>query len=378
LALRVIAAHKALALPDACPVLVHGGVFAQSGLFLEGFTRTLEKHLSNVSVSQPSVSGHAAVVSLANTDNLPGIAVVVEGPSTSFSPATEQRLESGPPLDRLNAIEIAQAMAREDARAVQAVADQSDTIGAAIDAAVRALNAGGRLIYIGAGTSGRLGVLDASEVPPTFGLAPDRVAAIMAGGDHALRDSVEGAEDDTAQVVADLNALDQPVGKSDLVVGITASGTTPYVRAGLEHARSVGASTALVCCNPVEPDAESIIIALNTGPEVLAGSTRLKAGTATKLVLNQITTGAMALSGYVFDGLMVGVQPSNTKLRKRAIGIVAELSGCTEAEADERLTETEGSIPVAVLMGRLAIEADEAAQRLHAAGGRLRAALEKS
>ena len=150
------------------------------------------------------------------------------------------------------------------------------------------------------------------------------------------------------------------------------------MRAGLAHARSVGAYTALVCCNPMEPDAASIVIALDTGPEILAGSTRLKAGTATKSVLNQITTGAMALSGYVFDGLMIGVGPSNTKLRKRTIRIVTELTGWTGTEADERLTRAEGSIPVAVLMGRLAIEADEARQRLDAAGGRLRAALEKS
>jgi N-acetylmuramic acid 6-phosphate etherase len=378
LAHRVASAHRALALPESCPVLVDGGVFDRCSVFLDGFTRALEERLPDVTVRRPSVRGHAAAAMLVNTDNLPDNVVVLEGASTALPPATEQRLDFGPPLDQLNAIEIAQSMTREDARAVRAVADASNAIGAAIEAAVRVLEAGGRLIYLGAGTSGRLGVLDASEVPPTFGLAPDRVVAIMAGGDRALRDSVEGAEDDTAQAITDLNAMHPPVADSDMVMGITASGTTPYVRAGLDHARSVGAATALVCCNPVEPEAASIVIALNTGAEVLAGSTRLKAGTATKLVLNQFTTGAMALSGYVFDGLMIGVEPSNTKLRKRAVGIIAELSGCTEAEADDRLTQAEGSIPVAVLMDRLSIEADEAAQRLDAAGGRLRAALEKS
>lgn len=378
LARCVISAHRGLDLPDSCRVLVQGGVFNQCGLFLEGFSRALGEHLPDVSVSRPSVGGHAAVALLVNASNLPDNVVEVEGSSSGLAPPTEQRLDFGPSLDQLNAIGIAQAMAREDARAVRAVADQSITIAAAIDAAARVLDEGGRLIYIGAGTSGRLGVLDASEVPPTFGLTPDRVMAIMAGGDYALRDSVEGAEDDTAQAVSDLDGIRPPLVDSDMVVGITASGTTPYVRAGLAHARSVGAYTALVCCNPVEPDAASIVIALDTGPEILAGSTRLKAGTATKSVLNQITTGAMALSGYVFDGLMIGVGPSNTKLRKRAIRIVTELTGWTGTEADERLTRAEGSIPVAVLMGRLAIEADEARQRLDAAGGRLRAALEKS
>lgn len=377
LALRVVAAHKALALPDSCPVLVHGGVFDRCVLFLESFTHALEEHLPQVSVTRPSLSGHAAVAALARAENFPNGTVVLEASTTVAAPTTEQRLESGPPLDQLSAVEIAQTMAREDARAVQAVTNQASAIGAAIEAAAHMLDAGGRLIYIGAGTSGRLGVLDASEIPPTFGLAPDRVVAIMAGGDRALRDSVEGAEDDTGQAAVDLDALDPPADAADMVVGITASGTTPYVRAGLRHAQSVGASTALLCCNPVEPEAASIIIALDTGPEILAGSTRLKAGTATKLVLNQITTGAMALSGYVFDGLMIGVEPSNTKLRKRAVGIVAVLTGCTEAEADDRLTQAGGRIPVAVVMARLELEVAEAEQRLEAAGGRLRAALKQ-
>ena len=232
------------------------------------------------------------------------------------------------------------------------------------------------MIYLGAGTSGRLGVLDASECPPTFGVSPGQVIGLMAGGDEALRDSIEGAEDDTDRAVVDLNALRPALNAKDFGVGITASGRTPYVIAALEEAARVGCTTGMVCCNEVGSGLASIVIALDTGAEVLAGSTRLKAGTATKLVLNQISTGAMALSGRVYDGYMVGVRASNDKLRERAAGIIVKLTDLAVPEATQLLVKARGEVAVAVLMERAGLGADEAIDRLDRSGGSLRVALE--
>jgi N-acetylmuramic acid 6-phosphate etherase len=254
----------------------------------------------------------------------------------------------------------------------------SKLVSAFIDAASACLRAGGRIIYAGAGTSGRLGVLDASECPPTFGVSEDRVIALIAGGDDALRHAIEGAEDDVEAARRDIDGIAPPVGEHDIVVGITASGTTPYALAAIDHAKELGATTGLIACNPVPLDRADHVIALDTGPEVLPGSTRLKAGTATKIVLNQISTGAMAKAGYVFEGRMVGVRPQNKKLRQRCIRIIAELTGEDTETAERRLDETDGSIRLAVLMARKRWTLDEARQRLDAAHGVLRDALEST
>jgi N-acetylmuramic acid 6-phosphate etherase len=280
-----------------------------------------------------------------------------------------------PALDLLDARAIVRVMNEQNATIHALVESQADNIAAVIEAVADALKRGGRLIYVGAGTSGRLGVLDASECPPTFGVPPDRVLALIAGGERALRSSVEGAEDDTRQAEADLRGIDPPVSALDVVVGIAASGSTPYVHAALDAAHAAGARTALVCCNPTLTIQADHVIALDTGPEVLPGSTRLKAGTATKLALNTISTGAMARAGFVFDGLMVGVRPINAKLRRRAIRIVAALTGLAEDRAQSALDAAEGRIPVAVLMVRRAVSADEAQARLNRTGGNLREAL---
>jgi len=216
-------------------------------------------------------------------------------------------------------------------------------------------------------------VLDASECPPTFGVAPDRVAGIIAGGDQALRSSVEGCEDDRAQAEADINACQ--AGLKDLVVGITASGATPYVRAALEAAKRLGATTALLCCNPDCDSGADFVIAVDTGPEVLAGSTRLKAGTASKMVLNMISTGAMALIGQVYDGLMAGMRPANAKLRRRAERIVAQIAGVSETAAADTLAKADYSIATAIVMLRKRCDRDAARAALDKAGGVLRGAL---
>ncbi len=281
-----------------------------------------------------------------------------------------------PPLDTLTAEGIAARMSGADHEAVEAVTDTLPTIAKLVQRVADAFNAGGRLIYIGAGTSGRLGVLDASECPPTFGVDPGQVVGMIAGGEVALRMSGEGAEDDESAAVANLNALAPELNDRDVVVGIAASGTTPYVLAALHHAKASGAHTALLCCNPTVSATADCVIALDTGPEVLPGSTRLKAGTATKLVLNMISTGAMALSGRVFEGYMVGVRPMNAKLRERAVRIVAALTSETETSATKLLETAGDSIPVAVLMARLNLPRETAEARLINAKGNLRAALD--
>ncbi|MBN2309725.1 MAG: N-acetylmuramic acid 6-phosphate etherase [Candidatus Hydrogenedentes bacterium] len=292
-------------------------------------------------------------------------------------PPTERPDDAAVPLDRLDAPGIARRMNREDARVAEAVGAEIEHIARAMELAADAIASGGRLIYLGAGTSGRLGVLDASECPPTFGVDPAVVMGIIAGGERALRCSIEGAEDDAAQARADLAGQAPGLGENDVVVGITASGTTPYVLAGLRAAQEQGAACVLICCNPAQRAAAAdVTIAVDTGAEVLTGSTRLKAGTATKLVLNTLSTGAMALAGYVYEGRMVGMRPVNAKLEKRAVRIVAELAGVPADEAERLLKAARGRIATAVVMGRTGIACSEAERRLERAHGRLRRALE--
>ena len=272
-------------------------------------------------------------------------------------------------LDRLSAIGIARLMNRADRSAVTAVGRAAPAIGRAVDLVVAALGRGGRLVFVGAGTSGRLGVIEAAECPPTFGTPPSLVRGIIAGGRRAVFRSVEGAEDDGA---AGAREVRRQARAGDVVVGVAASGVTPFVRAALVEARRRAAATVLVTCNPAVPGrAARVVVALAVGPEVLAGSTRLKAGTATKLALNTITTAAFARLGRVFGNRMVDVQPRSAKLRARARRLVREIGQVSARRAAELLAASGGSVKVAVAMARLGVSAAAARRRLAAAGGRL-------
>ena len=278
-------------------------------------------------------------------------------------------------LDRLSSLELVKLINAEDAKIAAAVAEQVAVIAAAVDLIAEKLADGGRLIYLGAGTSGRLGVLDASECPPTFRADAGQVIGLIAGGDGALRVAVEGAEDSAHLAAEDLRK--QKLSAKDVVVGIAASGTTPYVLGALDEARAVGAATIALTCNRDAPIAAhaDICIAVVTGPEVLAGSTRMKAGTATKMVLNMLTTAAMVRLGKTYGNLMVDLRASNEKLVGRSLRILQTLSGLTLDEARTLLEASGGELKTAIVSQRLGIGAAEARQRLQAAGGRLRIAL---
>ncbi len=289
--------------------------------------------------------------------------------------STEARNPASERLDELSALEVLRVIHAADREAVTAVDSELPSIAASVDAIAARLDAGGRLFYIGAGTSGRLGVLDASECPPTYNVPPELVQGIIAGGDVALRRSTERAEDDTAQGARDLEA--RGFSARDALVGIAASGRTPYVLGALEYARSLGALTIGLACVPGSPVAAAAEIAItpDTGPEVVTGSTRMKAGTATKLVLNMISTAVFVRLGYVYGNLMVNAQPTNSKLTDRATRIVAAITATTTAEAEELLAEA-GSVKAAVVMHRLGVSRSDADRRLAAVRGRLRDALQ--
>ena len=289
------------------------------------------------------------------------------------SRVTERRNPRTQGVDLAEPAGIVELMLAEDREVPTAVATQRDRIAAAIAAAEATFRAGGRLFYVGAGTSGRLGVLDASECPPTFGTDPGMVQGIIAGGIAALTAAQEGAEDDREQARRDLDA--RGVRAGDMVVGIAASGTTPYVHVALEHACSIGARTALVACSPPPEAALAFIdipIVAVTGPEVVTGSTRLKAGTATKLILNMITTGAMIRLGKTFGNLMVDLRATNAKLADRSERIVAEVCAIRRDDARALLVQADGHVKLAITMHLLGVGREEAARRLEAAGGVIR------
>jgi N-acetylmuramic acid 6-phosphate etherase len=270
-------------------------------------------------------------------------------------------------LDRLSPVAIALLMNRADGEALKAVGRAAPAIGRAVTAIVARLGRGGRLIFVGAGTSGRLGVIEAAECPPTFNTAPGQVQAVMAGGRRAVFRSMEGAEDDAR---AGARALRGRARRGDAVVGIAASGVTPFVRAALDEARGRGALTVLVTCNPSAPrGAARVIISLGVGPEVLAGSTRLKAGTATKLTLNTLTTATFTRLGKVHGNRMVDLQPKSAKLRSRAQRLVRDLGRVSAARAGRLLEQAGGSAKVAVVMARRRVAASEARRMLKSAGG---------
>ncbi|MGQ0612530.1 MAG: N-acetylmuramic acid 6-phosphate etherase [Planctomycetaceae bacterium] len=276
----------------------------------------------------------------------------------------------GPDLDLLSPREVARLLLEEERRAVRAVEEALEGVGRACEAAAWALRGGGRLFYAGAGTSGRLGVLDASEMGPTFGTPPGRVVALLAGAPRALTESVEGAEDDADSGRAAME--EQRPGTRDCVLGITMSGTAAFVEGALAAAREAGARTLLLTANARASMAADLTIALDLGPEALAGSTRLKGGSATKAVLNMISTAAMAASGAVYGNLMVRLRPVNRKLRDRAERIVERLGGVGRQAAAALLREAGDEAEVAVVMARLGLDPAAARAKLAACGGRLR------
>ncbi|QNP71970.1 N-acetylmuramic acid 6-phosphate etherase [Streptomyces roseirectus] len=279
-------------------------------------------------------------------------------------------------IDEMSTLDIARLMNREDSLVPAAITSQLPAISAAIDDISRRMERGGRLIYLGAGTAGRLGVLDASECPPTFNTAPGQVVGLIAGGVGALVDSVEGAEDSRELAVRDLRGLS--LRGDDTVVGVSASGRTPYAVGGVEYARSLGALTVGLACNPGSAlgDAADHRIEVVVGGELLTGSTRLKAGTAQKLVLNMISTITMIRLGKTYGNLMVDVRASNEKLRARSRRIVALATGAEEAAVEVALTATGGEVKNAVLVLLGGVDAVTAGRVLEECGGHLRRALD--
>lgn len=290
---------------------------------------------------------------------------------------TEQRNTRSAEIDTLPTLEMLHVINTEDAEVAPAVAAQLPFITQAVDGIVDRMQIGGRLIYIGAGTSGRLGVLDASECPPTFNTPPELVIGLIAGGDHALRHAVEHVEDSPEAGADALKSID--LHENDTVVGIAASGRTPFVLGAVAYARQIGALTVGLC-NSAEAAlsaAVDIPIAVISGPEVVTGSTRMKSGTAQKLVLNMLSTGAMIRLGKTYGNLMVDVQPTNEKLRVRAVRIVAEATGLVTEDAHAALTAANGDVKAAIVSALIGIDVNTAKERIRAADGRIRTVIEE-
>ena len=288
---------------------------------------------------------------------------------------TEQRNPNSMHVDSLSALEIVQLMNEEDKQVPLAIEKCLPQIAQAVERIVSAFQQGGRLVYIGAGTSGRLGVLDASECPPTFGVSPEMVKGIIAGGERALRHPIEGAEDSKAQAVVDLQTIQ--FSSKDVLVGIAASGRTPYVIGALEYAKSLGSVTVSIASNPNSAMANIVDIAIDTvvGPEVLTGSSRLKSGTAQKLVLNMLTTASMILMGKCYQNLMVDVQASNEKLKARAIRIVMQATDCDKSLAEETLKVADQNAKLAIMMILSGLDRAQAEALLEKHHGKLQLAL---
>src|SRR6266853_135593 len=289
---------------------------------------------------------------------------------------TEQRNPRTRGLDKKLTLEIVRAIHREDATVATAIAGALPAIARAVSAIAQAFHQGGRLFYVGAGTSGRLAALDAAEIPPTFGTPARMVQAVIAGGRRALTHAVEGAEDNRARGARDLAT--RGLNRNDVVVGITASGSTPYVLGAVEFARRRGAVTIGVTSNPRTSIAEMAKISMvtPTGPEVITGSTRMKAGTAQKMVLNMLSTAAMIRLGRVYDNWMIGVALTNQKLQARGLRILTAASGATVAEATRALRQSGHNMGIALIMLKSGAPAREAQRRLREAGGNVRRALE--
>jgi N-acetylmuramic acid 6-phosphate etherase len=288
---------------------------------------------------------------------------------------TEESNSESERLDAMSPLEIVRLMNRQDHLVVEAVAAMQEVIARCIERIAERLSNGGRLVYIGAGTSGRLGVLDASECPPTFRTDPAMVVGVIAGGRDALTRAIEGAEDSPERGAADLRELQ--VGAADVVVGIATSGRTPYVLGALQWARQQGACTIGIACNresPMEPLVDEMVV-LDVGPEILSGSTRLKSGTATKMVLNMFTTATMVKLGKTFGHWMVDLKPSNQKLRARSIRMIQLLGQVDGEKAENLLDRCDGEVKTAIVAARASLSPEMARHRLMDAGGHLRQAI---
>ncbi len=296
-------------------------------------------------------------------------------PTRTDKRRTEERNQASKNLDHMSSAEIVSLMSREDQKVAPAVAGELPAIARAVDAIVPRLQNGGRLIYVGAGTSGRLGVLDASECPPTFGVSPQLVVGLIAGGKKAITRPVEGAEDSQAHARRDLKKL--RLTKNDSLVGLAASGTTPYVLAAVAYAKRRGALTVSVTANRKSPLARAAHIAItpDVGPEVLTGSTRLKAGTAQKMVLNMLSTSTMVRLGHAYENLMIDLTKTNRKLRERAKRILMEATGKPVSDVEHALRQSKHNLRVALIMLKRRISAARALRELEAADGDLRRAL---
>jgi len=283
---------------------------------------------------------------------------------------TEENNPNTLDIDELSTFEIISKINKEDKLVAKAVEKSLESINTFIIDTINVLNNGGKLFYIGAGTSGRLGVLDASECPPTFGVSSDLVQAIIAGGQPALTHSVEGAEDNEEFAV---KAIDSVVSKDDIILGISASSTTPFVISALKRASSIGAYTGLLICNKIDKQSFiNTLIEIVVGPEILSGSTRMKAGTATKMVLNMISTATMIKLNYTFGNLLVGIQPVNTKLIDRSVRIIGEITGANYSKSKKILEESNYCIKEAILMISLDITSIKAKKLLRKNDGRLK------
>lgn len=285
---------------------------------------------------------------------------------------TESRNKYSSKLDTLTPEQFVEVMNTEDQKVAEQIKLENNAIAELIKRAITGLNNGGRLIYMGAGTSGRLGVLDAAECVPTFGVTPDVVIGLIAGGSEAMTVAVEGAEDDLELGEQDLRNLN--INENDTVIGIAASGRTPYVIGGLKYAQSIGVPTGCVTCNQQSEvgNYADFPVQVDVGPEVLTGSTRLKAGTAQKLILNMISTGAMVGIGKVYENLMIDVKPTNKKLVQRAINMIQEVLGCSYEESQKLFEESDEQVKVAIVMGMHNVNKEEAIQKLEKAKGFVR------
>ncbi len=289
---------------------------------------------------------------------------------------TEQRNPASAQIDELSTQEILALINREDAKVAQAVEEELPNITQAVDLVVGIIRQGGRLFYLGAGTSGRMGILDAAECPPTFNTPPTLVQALIAGGANAVFQAVEGAEDRPDQAVLDLK--ERGFSREDALLGIAASGVTPYVLGGLDYARATGAATLFFTCSPSAGEMVSAEVKIipRVGPEVITGSTRMKAGTATKLVLNMISTATMIRLGKTYGNLMVDLQPKNAKLRDRSLRILTALTGFPEAKASQLLAVAGGELKIALVMGLCGLPPDASRLLLSQSGGSVKEAMQ--
>jgi len=291
---------------------------------------------------------------------------------------TESVNENSKNIDRVSTEEMIEIINAEDRKVAAAVAKEKENIAAAVELITQALKNGGRLIYMGAGTSGRLGILDASECPPTYGVSSELVKGLIAGGEEAIRNSIENAEDSKKQAVEHLESIDFT--EKDFLVGIAASGSTPYVIGGLEYAKSLGAKTAALSCNPDSKIAEiaEISMAPVVGPEVVAGSTRMKAGTAQKMVLNMLSTATMIKLGKVYKNYMVDLQVKNNKLAERAKNMIMAVSEVSYQKAEKYLEKTDNNVKLAIMMINTGLDQKAAEKELKKYEGRLADAIQNN